>query len=129
MAGGHAWHGGVHGRGACMACMVGGHVWRAACMAGGVCCRGACMAGSVHGRRGMHGRVRCAWWGGCACQILRDTVNERRYASYWNAFLFKIKFLSIGKRQQIGCAGQVQKHLQCCIFKCTLHVNILEFNG
>ena len=50
MAGGHAWQGGVHGRGACMA---GGHAWQ-----------GVCVAGGVHG-------------GGCAWQILRDTVNER----------------------------------------------------
>ena len=57
----------MHGRGACIA---GGHVWQGACMAGGHAWqggmhgRGACMAGGVHG-------------GGCAWQILRDTVNER----------------------------------------------------
>ena len=47
-------HGGVHGRGACMAgaCMAGGcawgpamHAWQGACMAGGCMAEGACMVG------------------------------------------------------------------------------------
>ena len=46
MAQGHAWHRGMHGRGACMAgwvCMAGGHVWWGMYgMAGGVC------SGGVH---------------------------------------------------------------------------------
>ena len=35
--GGHAWQGGMHSRGACMA---GGHAWQGACVAGGVCITG-----------------------------------------------------------------------------------------
>ena len=62
--GGHAWQGGMRGRGACVA---GGHVWQ-----GGMCGRGACMAGGhMHGMGGVRGRGEHAW------QILRDTVNER----------------------------------------------------
>ena len=34
VVGGHAWQGGVHGRG---------------CISGGVCGRGACMVGGMHG--------------------------------------------------------------------------------
>ena len=51
-------------------------------MAGGMCGRGAylsegaCMAG------------------GHVWQILRDTVNEGRYASYWNAFLLSLTLVS-----------------------------------
>ena len=91
---------------------------RGACVAGGMPGKGACMAGGMHGgghmrQGGMHGRGH-VWQGGMAggmrgrraclveraCmvgghgthpppqQILRDTVNERQYASYWNAFLF-----------------------------------------
>ena len=72
-SGGHAWQGGIHGRGVC---------GRGVCMAGGmhcgkgvyVCGRGACMAGG-----GMHGR-------GCMhatpppppdTMRYGDTVNER----------------------------------------------------
>ena len=55
MAGGHAWQGGMHGRGVCM---VGGVHGRGACMVGGMCGRGC--AGKV----GMHGRG-CAWQGAC----------------------------------------------------------------
>ena len=85
--------GGIHGRGctwgACMGSVHRGHAW-GACMAGGHAWwgamhgRGACMVGSrgMYGRRGLRGR------GGHAWQILRDTVNERSLASYWNAFLF-----------------------------------------
>ena len=53
---------------------------RGACVAGGVCGRGACMAGGMCGRRGacMVGGVRDRGRGERrACQILRDTVNER----------------------------------------------------
>ena len=60
--------GGVRGR---------GRAWQGgACVAGGVRGRegrvwqGACVAGGVHGRG-------CAWQGGRAWQILRDTINER----------------------------------------------------
>ena len=80
---------------------------RGACMAGGVCGRVVCMVGMcvaeghgwwgcVHGRGcvwqvGMHGRG-CVWQGG-ACMAggirgKRDGHCSRRYASYWNAFLF-----------------------------------------
>ena len=63
---GHAWHReGVHREGACVA---GGRV----CMARG------CMTGGVHGVGGMCGR--------------RDGHCSGLYASYWNAFLFKIFF-------------------------------------
>ena len=48
-------------------CMAGGVCDRLACMAGDVCGRGACMAGGMRGKRDGH------------C--------NRRYASYWNAFL------------------------------------------
>ena len=53
--------------------------------------QGACMvAGGMHGCQGsMHGCRGHAWlWGGMH-RIRRDTVNERAYASYWNAFLFQ----------------------------------------
>ena len=59
ICGGGVCGGGVHGRGACM---VGG------CMAGGAC-QGVGMVGGGHGRR--------------------DSHCSGRYASYWNAFLFK----------------------------------------
>ena len=75
---GHAWQGGVHGRGVCMAggvargmhgrrcawqgaCMAGGVHGGGLCMAGGMCGRGVCMAGGVCGR----GHV---WLGECAWQ-------------------------------------------------------------
>ena len=67
---GRAWQGGMHGWGACMV--------------GGVCGRGACMAGEH------------AWQGVCMPHTPPPphthyeirSVNARRYASYWNAFLF-----------------------------------------
>ena len=54
MAGGCAWHGGMHGRGGMCgrrACVAGGHAWqRGACMTGGMCGRGRmCGGGSVCG--------------------------------------------------------------------------------
>ena len=58
--------GGVHGR----VCVLGG-----ACMAGVMHDRGVCMAEGMHGR-GMHAR--------------KDGHCSGRYASYWNAFLFKL---------------------------------------
>ena len=63
------------------ACMVGRHVWQ-----GGVHCRGACVAGGVRGSGGVcgthaPGRYYEIW------------SMSGRYASYWNAFLFDIKFL------------------------------------
>ena len=107
--GGHAWQEGVQGRGC---------VWQGACMTGGMHGRGyawqgVCIAGGMHGGG-------CAWQGACmdggkggACmiggmhgtdapplnQILRDTViwsMSRRYASYWNAFLFIGLFMNAG---------------------------------
>ena len=87
-------HGGMHGRGACMAkrgmhwvsCMAGwgihgrGHAWQQACVTGGLhgrgvwqgACKaggvhgGACMAGGMHGRGVVHGREHV--WQGCAWQ-------------------------------------------------------------
>ena len=57
--------GAVHGKGACMA---GGMCGRGPCMTGGMHGRGACVAGGMRGIRSMSGL----------------------YASYWNAFFFKI---------------------------------------
>ena len=59
--------GGVHGRGACMA---GGMHGRGASVAGGHLWQGVCMAGGVYGR------------------YYEIWSMSRRYASYWNAFLF-----------------------------------------
>ena len=70
--GGCAWQEGVHGM-----------VKRGVCGKGGVV-KGACMAGGMHGRE--H-----AWWGTCMAGGVygrRDGHCSRRYASYWNAFLF-----------------------------------------
>ena len=61
---------GMHGRGACVA---GGHVWQ-----GGVYGRGACVA-----RWGMYATH--------TPPTPADTTSGR-YASYWNAFLFKYAF-------------------------------------
>ena len=88
---GCAWQEGVHRRGACMA--VGGM-----CGSGGVHGRGnvwqgVCMAGGMHG--GGHAWQRGhAWQGACIpCMPPNTTRCSRsmcgRYASYWNAFLFK----------------------------------------
>ena len=96
MVGGGNMHGcwGVHGcRGACMvargsvllqwACVVaGGCGW----LWGHVCgCRGACMVAAGHAwRRGGH-----AWWQGAGVGYEEIRSMSGRYASYWNAFLFK----------------------------------------
>ena len=120
---GHAWWGGVCGRGVCMAWEGGMHgmhapqqiLWdtvneRAVCILlecilvtshnkvclsmGGVHGIFACMVGG-----GVCGRGMCmAWEGGmhgmhAPQQILWDTVNER--ASYWNAFLLPATTLSV----------------------------------
>ena len=85
---GHAWGGGMCGKGACMA--------------GGMHGRGMCDRGGMHGRRhtwqvgGMHNRGHvwqgacmaggCAWQGCVAGGQIRSMSG--RYASYWNAFLF-----------------------------------------
>ena len=74
---GHAWQGAMHvWQGACIAgghaCVAGGmYVWQGACMCG----REVCVVGCMHGRRDSH----CSGW----------------YASYWNAFLFKISLQTI----------------------------------
>ena len=83
VAGGHVW-------------LLGGHAWLLGGMHG---CWGVCMvAGGVHGCRGacvavegMHGCGGCAWWWWGAC-VGYDEIRSMsgRYASYWNAFLFKI---------------------------------------
>ena len=105
LLGGHVWllggcvwlPGGMCGCRGCAwllgACMVGGHAW----LAGG---------GGMHGwQGGMCGWWRCVWLPGeGACMVARgawqrgghvwdttrygDTINERGYASYWNAFLY-----------------------------------------
>ena len=77
--GGHVWQGGMHSMGVCM---VGGVHGRGACMVGGMCGRGG-----MHGSRwGMHGRGVCVVRGGMRGR--RDGYCSRRYASYWNAFLY-----------------------------------------
>ena len=83
--GGHAWWGRGHvwqrGPGGCTA---GGHVWQ------GVCGRG-CMAGGMHG--GGH-----VWPGHAPLPRHRGYYEIRsmsgRYASYWNAFLLILIFIS-----------------------------------
>ena len=76
--------------GACLS--TGGHVWLGVhAWWGGMCGREACVAGGMCGRRctwqaSMHGKGHV--WHTSPWQILRDMVNKRRYASYWNAFLF-----------------------------------------
>ena len=67
MTRGHAWQRGRAWQGACVAR---GYV------AGDMCGRRACMAEGVHGKGGLCGR--------------RDSRCSGRYASYWNAFLFKL---------------------------------------
>ena len=119
MAGrGHAWQGGMHGKGACIvgACMVGGvcmaeeacmaggawqgacmaggmhaegHMWQGVCMTGGHACWGVCMA-----EGGMHGRGACVVGGmhgrgDVHGRYYKIQSMSRQYASYWNAFLFK----------------------------------------
>ena len=80
--GGCVWQkGGVHGEGgACVAgvctagvCMAGVCAWQGVCMAGG----GACVAGRMCG-------------GGHAWQ--ERWPLQRKYASYWNAFLLSINY-------------------------------------
>ena len=83
VVGGHAWlQLGMNGcsRGCIFGgCMVEGVWLQGACMVVGVWLQGVCMAVG-----GMHG---C---GGCACVGYNEIWSmSRRYASYWNAFLFK----------------------------------------
>ena len=63
MAGGRAWPGGT--------CVAG---------VGGICGQGACMAGGMHD-------------GGHACHSRYYGIRSMsgQYASYWNAFLLKLK--------------------------------------
>ena len=88
--GGHAWQGGMCGRGC---------AWQGAYMMGGMCGRGgACVAGGhawqgdMHGGGGMHGRgcawQGCAWQGGMHGRYYEIRSMSGRYTSYWNAFLF-----------------------------------------
>ena len=93
--GGACMAGGMHGRGVCVvgggACVAGGmhdrgyarqeggHAWQGVCM-GGMHDRGACIGG-----RGMCGR--------------RDGHCSGRYATYWDAFLFKLRLVA---EQQSG---------------------------
>ena len=99
--GGRGWQGvcvagGVHGRGwrAWQGGMHGGGIHGGGeCMAGGMHHRGACVAGGHPWQGGIHGR------GAPTQQILRDTVipsMSGRYASYWNALLFKIFLCWVG---------------------------------
>ena len=100
-------HGGVSGRGACVAGgmhagaggmhggaggMHGRGVWHGVCMAGGHAWWGMCMAGGMHGRAhawqgAMHGGGACVAGGGMCGR--RDGHCSGKYVSYWNAFLLK----------------------------------------
>ena len=70
MAGGRAWHGGVYS---------GGHAWQGGHAWSGVMCD----RGVMHGRGGVHGRY----------YEIRSMSG--RYATYWNAFLFKYDVFGI----------------------------------
>ena len=107
---GHAWWGGMCGRGACVA---GGHAWQ-----GGYAWQGECAwQGGMHGRGSVHDRGTCmagghVWQGACMAggayvaggECMAEVVSmaghahtpgryyeilsmSGRYASYWNAFL------------------------------------------
>ena len=104
VAGGRAWQGSVHGRGACMvgACMAGGHAWQGACVAGSVHCRGHAWQGDVCTKRGMcgGGGGMCGrghtWQGACMTGGPRGIRSmSGRFASYWNAFFFRMSHLTI----------------------------------
>ena len=101
MVGGHVWQGvrcgwqgvhgggGIRGRGTC----GGGHVWQGVCMAGGCVAKG-----------GMRGR--------------RDGHCSGRYASYWNAFLSKVKVRILFSE---NCSfGQTKKQYRVYQFKSIL---------
>ena len=88
MAGGHAWQGGMHGRGACMvggACMAGQHAWQ-----GRACIGGPAWQGGMCGGRGMHGRY------------YKIRSMSGWYASYWNAFLFLLFWLAFDLSLLLG---------------------------
>ena len=73
MAGGHAWQGGMHGRGVCVVGVHGrGHAWQ-----------GACVVGGMHGKGGMHGGG-----GGCACH----TCPPRHY-EIWSVNVRVVRIL------------------------------------
>ena len=108
---GHAWQGGVCGRGHVW---WWGHAWQGVCMVGGICGRGmhgrgvcvgggTCMAGACRGHAwqgvcmpgGVHARGT-----GMPCTLPPNTMRygqsmHRRYASYWNAFLLNLYCLFI----------------------------------
>ena len=73
---GHAWHGGMHGRGACMVGGVhgGGMHGREVCVA-----RGCAWQGDMHATHAPNDTMRYGW------SMCRHFVLE---ISYWNAFLF-----------------------------------------
>ena len=126
--GGHACQGGVHGKGGGGAvcgeeegvCMVkgvfvvkggGGHMWQK----GGVCGKG-----DMHGRGGtcvagggMHGR--------------RDGHCSGRYASYWNAFLFRKDFVPVPRSifiSVITCYGMSKGDgCMCCSVHCHICID------
>ena len=70
MAGGHAWQGGVCGRGAFVAGSVHGRgcAWQGACVVGGMH-GGGCMLGDMHGRG--H-----AWWEVCMAGEMATAVDS-----------------------------------------------------
>ena len=70
--------------------MAGGHAWQ-----GGMRGRGVCMVGGMHGRG--HALWGHAWQGACMVGGMRGRYYEirsmsGRYASYWNAFLLQHRF-------------------------------------
>ena len=83
MAGGHAWQGGMHGRGHVGGMHGKGHAWWRGCAwQGSIHGRGVCMAGGIHGSGGMLGS------GGPPSRYYEIRSMSGRYSSYWNAFLF-----------------------------------------
>ena len=64
-----------------------------------VCIVGVCAWWGCAWQGGMHGRGGHAWWGACVvrggmCGI-RDGHCSGQYASYWNAFLFKMNTMGL----------------------------------
>ena len=104
--GGHAWWWGGMWWGACMvggACMVvGGCVWWRGMHGGGGMCGGGgvCVVAEGHAWWGH------AWWQG-GCMGYDEILSmSRRYASYWNAFLYYL----------VSVAGSVIQYLHILLW-------------
>ena len=75
----------MHGKGACGGCMAEGACVTGECMAGGCVWWGHVWQGGVHARgRAWQGDVRGRYY------VIRSMSG--RYASYWNALLYKTIF-------------------------------------